>query len=117
MSIFHPFIHLLTIIKKPTTQHGQFVNNHNRVDGNIGRNRRTQRTNVLECEGRYRGETLAQMYWYPGYTPANGNDPSEVLWERFGAYIRQNNFLTGNTLNPVCSKSIPYFYMGVFLGY
>ena len=47
-----------------TTQHGQFVNNENRVDGNIGRNRRTQRTNVLECEGRYRGETTAQTYWY-----------------------------------------------------
>ncbi|MCJ1347171.1 hypothetical protein MMC31_005392 [Peltigera leucophlebia] len=81
--------------------HGQFVNNRNRVDGNSGRNQRTQRTNVLECEGRYRGETLAQRYWYPGYTPANGNNPSEVLWEQFGAYIRQNNFLTGNTLNPV----------------
>ena len=71
------------------------------MDGNPGSNRRTQRINVLECEGRYRGETTAQTYWYPGFTPANGDDPAEELWQRFGTYIRQHNFLTGDTLNPV----------------
>lgn len=47
----------------------------------------------------------------------NDNNAAKALWEQFGIYIRQNNFLTGGgiTLNPVCTNLSTFFERYFFL--
>lgn len=73
-------------------QHGQYVNNENRVDGNA-RSSRNARTILAECPS-YAGFWTADEYFYPGYDTDDPDDEASVFLQ----YLFNQNLLTRNSV-------------------
>lgn len=108
--IYFSSLHSLTIKYLPYSMENSIITK-TALDGNIDRNRRypahqcPRMQKVLQRRN-YRSDGLVPL----ATRPQTRTNPFEVLWEQFGSYIRHHNFLTGNTLNPVYSKSIHVFF-------